>query len=73
MTRRKDDTELARTDTIDLIRTVVRLKHRIAQRHELNEIESEYLTKFDAAIASGQQWELDASSVLKDLDGERQA
>jgi hypothetical protein len=73
MTRRKDDTELARTDTIDLIRTVVRLKHRIAQRHELNEIESEYMAKFDAAIASGQQWELDASSVLRDIDGEDQA
>jgi hypothetical protein len=31
------------------------------------------MAKFDAAIASGQQWELDASSVLRDIDGEDQA
>jgi hypothetical protein len=73
MARRKDEVELARTDTIDLIRTVARLKHRIALRRELNEVESEYMQKFDQAIASGQQWELDASSVLRDLDGEDQS
>ena len=36
---KKTTIDLALADNLDVARTLVRLKHRIAARHELNEVE----------------------------------
>ena len=63
MTRRLDKTELARKDLIDMIRTRKRLEHRIAMRHELNELEAALLDELDARIAGGIPYELTCDDV----------
>lgn len=65
MAQRKDAVEVARTDTIDLVRTLVRYKHRVAMRAELNRIESEILDEFDEAVTKGVPFSLDAEKVLE--------
>ena len=72
MTSRKlDKTELARKDVIDMVRTRVRLEHRIAMRHELNDIEAAILDEFDARVLEGKSHELtyaDIDEVLEDAE-----
>jgi hypothetical protein len=66
---RRDAVDMARTDTIDLVRTLVRYKHRVAMRAELNDIESEILDEFDEAVVTGQEFELAVEKLLKSLEG----
>lgn len=68
MPRRRDETELARADAIDVTRTMVRLKHRIEMRHELNNLEADLNKQFDEAIVQGKPFELDAGQILESLD-----
>ena len=70
-TRKLDKTELARKDVIDMVRTRVRLEHRIAMRHELNDIEAAILAEFDTRLLEGKSHELtyaDIDEALEDLD-----
>lgn len=62
---KRTETELARTDMLDSLRTVVRLKGRIAQRRELNELEAAALEQFEAAVVSGQPFEVDVAALLE--------
>lgn len=59
-----DASVLAERDLIDAVRTVVRLKHRIAQRHELNEIEDQFLKQYRTAVLNGEGFELPIESML---------
>lgn len=68
MAQRKDAVEVARTDTIDLVRTLVRYKHRVAMRAELNAIESEILDEFDAAVTKGAPFSLNVEKVLEAIE-----
>lgn len=65
---RKDAVELARTDTIDLVRTLVRYKHRAAMRAELNVVESIVVDKFDESVTVGSSFTIDATEILGLLD-----
>ena len=70
-TRKLDKTELARKDVIDMVRTRVRLEHRIAMRHELNDIEAAILAEFDTRLLEGKSHELtyaDIDEVLEDAE-----
>jgi hypothetical protein len=60
-----DEYQLAEKDMVDAIRTVVRLKHRIQQRHELNEIEDEWVQKLRDAAVTGQAVELPLPELLE--------
>ena len=59
-----DDYTLAERDATDIIRTVVRLKHRIAQRHELNELEDKMLGELRAAAKEQRAYELPITSLV---------
>ena len=73
MTSRKfDPTELARKDLIDMVRTRVRLEHRIAMRHELNEVEAEVLAEFEDRVSNAQPHGLTYADV-DDLYAARKA
>ena len=63
--RKLTDEQLAEKDLLDAARTAVRLKHRIAMRHELNELETELLDQQQAAIRAGEPFRLDVSSVFE--------
>ena len=64
MTSRKfDPTELARKDLIDMVRTRVRLEHRIKMRHELNEVEAAILAEFDDRVARGEPYGLTFADI----------
>ena len=56
--------QLARKDAIDTVRTIVRLKHRIAMRHELNDIEEGMLREIDERAAKGLPFQVDVSSLV---------
>ena len=59
-----DPYTLAERDVTDIIRTVVRLKHRIAQRHELNELEDKMLGELRAAAKEQRAYELPITSLV---------
>ena len=61
--RKFDPTELARKDLIDMVRTRVRLEHRIAMRRELNEVEAAILSEFDDRVANAKPHELTYADV----------
>lgn len=61
-----DASQLAIKDATDIIRTAVRMKHRIAQRHELNEVEDEILDQLREAIVKGEAFELPVASLLQE-------
>lgn len=63
-TRKLDSTELARKDLVDMVRTRVRLEHRIAMRHELNELEARIMSEFDLRVLEGAPHEL----TYRDVD-----
>lgn len=56
--------QLARKDAIDTVRTIVRLKHRIAMRRELNEIEDDMLKQIDERAAKGLPFRVDTASLV---------
>lgn len=56
-----DKAQLARKDLVDMIRTRVRLEHRIAARRELNDLEDEALQEFERRLSSGEAYELESS------------
>lgn len=58
--------QLSEKDMIDTLRTVVRLKHRIEMRHELNELEAEAVKAQQDAITAGEPYKLDVRSVFDD-------
>jgi hypothetical protein len=62
------DEQLAEKDMLDTLRTVVRLKHRIDMRHELNELEAEALEAQERAIANGEPFRLDLGRVVRELE-----
>lgn len=64
---KRTEVQLARTDLLDTVRTIVRLKGRVAQRRELNELEAEALEAFEAAVVAGRPFNVDAAAVFKDL------
>lgn len=69
MARKLSNAELARKDLIDMVRTRVRLEHRIAQRRRLNELEHAVLDEFDRRVMEGKPHELtyrDIDAVIKD-------
>lgn len=53
MVKRRSETELARADLIDIVRSKARLESRIALRHRLNEVEAEALTEFEERVSQG--------------------
>jgi hypothetical protein len=61
----RTDAQLAQTDLIDTIRTVVRLKHRIEMRRELNAIEADAIAEYERRLAAGEPFTLDAASLLE--------
>lgn len=56
--------QLARKDLIDTVRTVARLKARIEQRRQLNEIESRALEEFDRRVMTGEPYQVDIKELL---------
>ena len=62
---RLNEATLTRKDLVDAVRTVVRLKHRIEQRRELNDIENDLLEGYDKAVMEGRAYELDVASILE--------
>lgn len=62
---RRTEVQLAQADLIDTIRTAVRLKYRIAQRHELNDLEAKALSEFSERVANGEPFRLDPASVFE--------
>lgn len=50
---RKSEVTLAWADTLDVLRTKKRLEHRIAMRHELNELEAEAQAEFQYRVQNG--------------------
>lgn len=60
--------QLIQKDLIDSIRTVVRLRHRIQMRRELNELEDAELKKFQAALQAGTAYELRPADLLEDCE-----
>ena len=62
--RPKTDEQLAEADMLDTLRTVVRLKHRIEMRHELNELEAAAIEEQQRALDEGRPYKLDVRSVL---------
>jgi hypothetical protein len=62
--RPKTEAQLAETDMIDTLRTVVRLKHRIQMRHELNELEAAAIEQQRDAIETGKPFKLDVAAVV---------
>lgn len=62
---KSDEYQMAERDATDIIRTVVRLKHRIAQRHELNELEDKIMGDMRKAAKAGVPYELPVSSLVK--------
>lgn len=56
--------QLARKDAIDTVRTVVRLKHRIAMRRELNEVEEGMLKEIDERAAKGLPFKVDTATLV---------
>lgn len=51
---------------IQTIRTIKRLQHNIALRHELNDIEDQATQAFEQALLKGKAYKLDIKSVLSD-------
>ena len=66
--KRLNDEALAEKDLLDTLRTVVRLKHRIAARHELNDLEAEAVAAQQEAIAAGRPYRLDIARALAGLN-----
>ena len=64
--RKLTDEQLAERDMLDTLRTVVRLKHRIEMRHELNELETQAIEAQQAALDNGEPYKLDVASVLSE-------
>lgn len=62
------EAQLVQKDLIDSIRTVVRLRHRIAMRRELNDLEDVELKKFQAALQEGKVYELRPADLLEDCE-----
>jgi hypothetical protein len=63
--KRKTEEQLAEADMLDTLRTVVRLKHRIEVRHELNELEAAAIEQQQDAIDAGQPFKLDIAKLLR--------
>lgn len=57
--------QLSRKDLIDSVRTIVRLKHRIAARRELNDVEADILGDFDGRVAKGLPYTPDLGSLVR--------
>lgn len=68
-----DPTQLAEKDAVDIVRTAVRLKHRIAMRHELNELEHDMLRDFRDALIEGRPYELPVATILEEAADEASA
>jgi hypothetical protein len=66
---KRDETQLARQDLIDTIRTVTGLEARIALRRRRNELESEAIEEFDRRVARGEAFQVAArDTALKALE-----
>lgn len=61
--------ELAEKDAVDLLRTLVRFKHRRAMRHELNEFETAMVSGMRAALEAGEPYSFSPKAILERLDG----
>lgn len=66
---KRDETQLARQDLVDTIRTVTGLEARIALRRRRNELEAEALDEFERRVSRGEQFRVAArTTALKVLD-----
>jgi hypothetical protein len=63
----RSEVDLARADGLDVIRYKTRLKHRIQMRHELNDLEADYLAEFNERVQRGLPFEPDVAGELEDL------
>ena len=61
---KKTDIQMARAERAEIIRTLTRLKHRLAANREINEILPDSLSEFDKAVQEGNLKLLDISEVL---------
>lgn len=57
--------QLARKDLQETVRTIVALKHRIAKRRELNDVEGKILGEFDRRLATGQPYRPNLGALIK--------
>lgn len=62
---KRTEAQLAHSDLIDTLRTVVRLKHRIAMRHELNELEATAVAEYERRLVSGEPFQLDVGALVE--------
>lgn len=67
MARQYDEYQMAEKDAVDVIRTVVRLKYRIAQRHELNEREKPLVDELVAAAVEGRSFSIDVPALVGEV------
>lgn len=66
--RSKTEVELKRAAVLKAVRTAVRLRHSLAADEELNEVLPEVEVAFDAAVKSGQVFELDPADFLREVE-----
>lgn len=62
---KKSEDQLAWANTLDTVRTIARLKSRIALRVYLNDVEDEIRQEFDARLSSGLPYKPDLGSLVK--------
>jgi hypothetical protein len=61
----KSDIEIGQDDLIDAVRTMIRLKHRRAQRRDLNDQEPAIVEAYQAAVSAGKPYEFGVKDALK--------
>ena len=67
MARQYDDYQIAEKDATDILRTVVRLKYRIAQRHELNEREKPFVDALVDAATEGRSFDIYVPALIGEV------
>lgn len=68
MSRKKDDQEMGLIKAKMALRRFVNLKHSIAAREELNELEPELEEKYWAAINAGAPFEFDLKQIAERVE-----
>lgn len=60
------DIELTKQQVLKAVRNAVRLRHSLAADRELNEVLPSVALEFEAAVKSGEVYELDVADFLRE-------
>lgn len=67
---KRTEAQLAHSELIDTLRTLVRLKHRAQMRRELNELEDDAIRELERRIAAGEPYTPDIAGIVESGVGE---